>query len=154
MTSNRQQKAPELTNSDPSAAEPFVEFTKIFEQFKVPGIDMAALVEARRHDISALSQANKVAYEGMQELARKQAEILRATLQEMQTAVSETAGEAKPAALAGHLAELVEQAIQKALSNMRELAEVAVKTQTEAFTIISKRARENVEEMKVLMRPK
>jgi phasin family protein len=90
----------------------------------------------------------------MQELARKQAEILRATLQEMQTSVTEMVGGAKPVALAGHPAELVAQAIQKALSNMRELAEVAVKTQTEAFTIISKRAMENVDEMKALMRPK
>jgi len=143
----------EPTNPESSATEPFVDFTKMFEQFKVPGIDVAALVEARRHDIAALSQANKVAYEGMQELARKQAEILRATL-ELQTSVTETAGGAKPVALTGHPAELVEQAIQKALSNMRELAEVAVKTQTEAFTIISKRAMENVEEVKALMRPK
>ena len=154
MSSDRQQEAPELTNSEVSTAEPFVDFTKMFEQFKLPGIDMAALVEARRHDIAALSQANKVAYEGMQELARKQAEILRATLQEMQTSVTETAGGAKPVALTGHPAELVEQAIQKALSNMREMAEVAVKAQTEAFTIISKRAMENIEEMKSLMRLK
>jgi len=147
MSSNRQQNALEPT-------EPFVDFTKMFEQFKVPGIDVAALVEARRHDIAALSQANKVAYEGLQELARKQAEILRATLQEVQTSVTETAGGAKPVAVAGNLGELVEQAVQKALSNMQELAEVAVKTQTEAFTIISKRAMENVEEMKALMRRK
>jgi phasin family protein len=90
----------------------------------------------------------------MQELTRKQAEILRATLQEIQTSVTETARGTKPVALAGHPAELAEQAIQKALSNMRKMAEVAVKTQTEAFTIISKRAMENVEEMKALMRPK
>ena len=154
MSSSKQQTATELTSSEASAAEPFVDFTKMFEQFKMPGINMAALVEARRHDIAALSQANKIAYEGMQELARKQAEILRATLQEIQSSVTETAGRAQPVALDGHLAELVEQAIQKALSNMRELAEVAVKTQTDAFTIISKRAMENVNEMKALMRPK
>ena len=34
---------------------------------------------------------------------------------------------------------------------MRELAELAVKTQTEAFTIISKRVMQDVEEMKTLV---
>jgi hypothetical protein len=61
MSSDGQQKAPELTDSEASAAEPFVDFTKMLEQFKMPGVNMAALVEARRHDIVALSQANKVA---------------------------------------------------------------------------------------------
>jgi hypothetical protein len=35
---------------------------------------------------------------------------------------------------------------------MREMAEVAVKTQTEALGIISRRAMQNVEEMKERMR--
>jgi hypothetical protein len=37
---------------------------------------------------------------------------------------------------------------------MRELAEVPVKAQIEALTIISKRSMEHVEEMKALMRPR
>lgn len=147
-------KAAEPESTEPKAADPFADFTKMLEQFTVPGIDMASLVEARRNDIAALTQANKVAYEGMQELARKQAEILRTTLEEMQTLAKEMAKGGKPVALAGQPKEVVEQAVQKALANMRELAEVAVRTQTEAFTIISKRAMQNVEEMKKLMQPK
>jgi phasin family protein len=73
---------------------------------------------------------------------------------EMQTSVTETAGGAEPVAFADHLTKLVEHAIETALSNMRELAEVPVKAQIEALTIISKRAMEHVEEMKALMRPK
>jgi phasin family protein len=115
---------------------------------------MTSLIEARRNDIAALTQANKVAYEGIQELAKKQTEILRTTMEEIQTAAQEMAKGSKPAALSGEPKELVGQAVKKALANMQELAEVAVKTQTEAFAIISKRAMQNVEDLKTLMRPK
>jgi hypothetical protein len=66
---------------DPAATGHFGEFTKMLEQF--PGIDMAAFLEAWRNDIVALTKANNVAYEGMQELLRKQAEILNATFEEL-----------------------------------------------------------------------
>jgi phasin family protein len=138
---------------DPAATEHFGDFTKMLEQFKVPGVDMAALIEARRSDIAALTQANKVAYEGMQELVRKQAEILHATFEELRVAAGELAKGGKPAVLGEKPNEFIEQAVRDALTNMRELAEMAVKTQSDAFSNISKRALENVEEMKKLMRP-
>jgi phasin family protein len=138
---------------DPAVIEHFGDFTKMLEQFKVPGIDMAALIEARRNDIAALTQANKVAYEGMQELVRKQAEILQATFEGLRVSTEKVVKDGKPAVAAGQPTEFFEQAVHKALANMRELAEMAVKTQTEAFRIISERAMQNVEEMKKLMRP-
>jgi phasin family protein len=138
-------------NAERKSAEPFVDFTKMLEQFKVPSIDMTSLIEARRNDLAALTQANKIAYEGMLELVRRQGEILRTTMEEAQAAVREMVKGPQPVALTGQPTEFVGQAVQKALTNMRELAEVAVKTQTEAFTIISKRVMQDVEEMKTLM---
>ena len=58
---------------------PFGDFTKMIQQFKVPGFDVAPIIESRRKDMEALVQANKAAYEGMQALARKQTEILTHT---------------------------------------------------------------------------
>jgi phasin family protein len=138
-------------DAERKSAEPFADFTKMLEQFKVPGIDMTSLIEARRNDLAALTQANKIAYEGMLELVRRQGEILRATMEEAQAAARETGKGTQSVALAGQLREFVGQAVQKALANMRELAEAAVKTQTEAFTIISKRVMQDVEEMKTLV---
>lgn len=134
--------------------EPLADFTKMLGQFKIPGIDMNSLIEARRNDIAALTQANKVVFAGMQELARKQADILRTTMEGMQAASEETAKGSQVVARTGQPKELVEQAVQKALVNMRELAEVVTKTQTEAFSIISNRVMQNVEEMKTLMQPR
>jgi hypothetical protein len=64
----------------PDAANPFGEFTKMLEQFKLPGFDVPAIMEARRKDVEALVTANQAALQGMQSLAQKQADMLRSTL--------------------------------------------------------------------------
>ena len=69
----------------------------------------------------------------------------------MQTAAKEFVKGVQTVALTGQPKEFVEQAVQKPFANMRELADVATKTQTEAFTIISNRSMRDVEEMKTLM---
>lgn len=55
---------------------PFGDLTKTLEQFKVPGVDMSALLESRKKDVEAIVEANKSAYDAMQALARKQTEML------------------------------------------------------------------------------
>jgi phasin family protein len=135
-------------------SNPFIDFTKMLQQFKLPGVDMASIVDARRKDIEALAEANKIAYEGMKALAQKQADILRTTMEEIQASAKGMTTGDNPLANAGQQGELAQQSVQKAFANMRELAEMAYKSQTEAFTIISKRAMQNIEEMKKLMQPK
>jgi hypothetical protein len=71
---------------------PFVDITKILEQFKLPGMDINAILEARRKDVEALTQANQIAYESMQALAQREAEILQQTMAEWQGAMAGMAG--------------------------------------------------------------
>ena len=127
---------------------PFVDITKIMEQFKLPGLDVTAIVEARRKDIEALTQANNIAFEGLQSLAQKQAEILRETMEEAQSAMQRMAA-GTPLENATKQGELVQQAFQKALANMQALAEMAGKSQADAFNVISKRVQQNIQESKV-----
>jgi phasin family protein len=51
-------------------------------------------------------------------------------------------------------AELGKQTFEKALANMRELAEMATKSQTQAWEVVSRRFHENLEELKKLMHSK
>ena len=132
---------------------PFVDITKLMEQFKLPGVDIPAIVEARRKDIEALAEANRIAFEGMQALAQKQAEILQKSMQEAQAAMQGMAA-GPSAASAGNPGELIQQAFQRALANMRELAEMAGKSQAQAIEVVSKRVQENIEETKKLLQPK
>ena len=125
-----------------------IDIMKMFEQFKLPGVDVAALMEARRKDIEALTEVNKIALESSQTMAQKQVEILQKTMEELKQAV--TAG--KPLENAAKQGELVQHAMQKAFTYMQELAEVARKAQTEALEVINKRAQENMQELTSLVR--
>ena len=132
---------------------PFGDVKKMMEQFKIPGVDMSAIVESRRKDIEALVEANKAAFESAQALARKQSEMLAQTMQGIQDAAKSAAGGAgfgDPA----KQAELVRKACDKALADMMELAEMARQSQTEALSHISNRATEHMQEIRKLMQPK
>jgi len=133
---------------------PFEDFSKMLEQFKIPGMDMEAVLLARRKDIDALTQANRLAYEGMQALMKKQTEIFSQTMQEIQDSMRQFNTGGNPAQAMTQQGELVQQALQKAFANMRELAEMAQKSQVEAMTVIGDRARQSLQETGEIFKPK
>jgi phasin family protein len=59
-----------------------------------------------------------------------------------------------PTEMAATGTELATQAFGRALANMRELAEMATKSQSQAYEVLNKRFQENLEEMRKLMQPK
>ncbi len=128
----------------------FTDITKMMEQFKLPGVDLSALMEGRRKDIEALTQVNKIALESSQTMAQKQVEILQKTMQELTQAM--TAG--KPLENPAKQGELVQHAMEKAFAYMMELAEVARKAHTEALDVINKRAQQNMQELTSLVQSK
>jgi len=130
----------------------FAEYKKVIGQFKLPGIDVGAILESRRKDIEAIAEANTTALAGVQSLAQKQSEILHTTLTELQSLVSRVSkSEAQPAANTG---EVVQQALQKALVDMQELADTAYRAQADSVAVVTKRVAEHVEELKTLLQPK
>ena len=136
----------------PDAANPFGDFTKMLEQFKLPGFDVPAIMEARRKDVEALVTANQAALQGMQSLAQKQAEMLRSTLSELQSLAGQFS--ASGGAPSAQTAELVQQTLHKALADMQQLAQAAYQSQAESYAVIAKRVEENVQELKTLLQPK
>lgn len=127
-----------------------IDITKIFEQFKLPGVDVSALMEARRKDIEALTEVNKIAWQSSQTMAQKQVEILQKTMQEL----TQTMSAGKPMENAAKQGEVVQHAMEKAFTYMRELAELTVKAQTEALAVINKRTQENIQELTSLVQSK
>ncbi|MGH8780046.1 TIGR01841 family phasin [Paraburkholderia sp.] len=136
----------------PNPANPFGDFFKLLEQFKLPGFDVPAIMDARRKDVEALVTANQTALQGMQALAQKQADMLRSTLGELQSVATQvTASGGAPSA---QTAELVQQTLHKALADMQQLAQAAYRSQAESYAVIAKRVDENVAELKALLQQK
>ena len=110
---------------------PNLDVGELFKQFQIPGVDVSKLIEGQRDNIRALQEANKTALQGWQNLMTRQTELMREAFEAWQASVSDTA-EAPPAEMAQKQIEHGQKAIEKALANMRELAEMAVKSQSEA----------------------
>ena len=126
------------TEKGAAGETPFFDFTKLMRQFRLPGVDFAALVDRERKNIEALAKANRIAFEGWQRLVRRQAEILQETMKEVVANAGQQDAIKKRA-------DLAKEGFEKALANMRELAEMATKSQKEAFEVVRKRIEENVE---------
>jgi phasin family protein len=126
----------------------------MLEQVKLPGVDMAAIIESRRKDMEALMAANKATFESMQQVAAKQAEIFAQAMQSVQDGVT-TLVEGGAAALdpAKHT-ELASPAYEKAVGDMGALAEMARKAQADAMARISERATQSLQELEALAKPK
>jgi phasin family protein len=137
---------------------PIMDINQLMEQFKIPGVDVSAIMESRRKDIEALVAANRQAYEGMQKLGQRQAEMLRDAMAEWQsTTMQMMSGQnlgAGAGSGAGMQAELGKRALERALANMRELAVMATTSQTQAWNMISKRFQDSLEELRQLGQPK
>ena len=120
-----------------------IDFSKLIEQVKLPGFDMASVIETQRKNIDALTAANQLAYDGMQALMQKQAEMFNERIKTIQAAVQK-GNTGNPVEALAQQGEFVQQTFQKIFDDMRELAEMAQRSQSETFAAISERAAQDV----------
>jgi phasin family protein len=121
---------------------------KILGDFKMPGFDVDAVLASQRKNIEALSHANRVAYDGMQAVVKRQVEILRQTMDEVAHAAKGITESGPVHDKAAKQAELAKAAFERALANGRELAEMVAKSNAEAFDTLNKRFTQNLQELR------
>lgn len=133
-----------------TTGNPFLDFdvTKLVAEFKLPGIDLDALFASQRKNIEAVAAANQLAAEGVQAVFRRQSEILRQAMEEANAMVAELVKTSAPEEKMVRQTELAKAALDKALANMKELAEMVARSNTEASDVISRRFSESLEELK------
>jgi phasin family protein len=129
---------------------PFLDFdvTKVMSEFRVPSVDVDAVVASQRKNIEALTQANQLAFEGVQLVARQQVEIARQAMTEFSAMISDLAQPGSPEDRLAKQAEFSKQALAKGLHNARHLAEIVAKANSEAFDVINKRLTEGLDEVR------
>ena len=127
---------------------PDVDFTKVMADFRLPTVDVEAVVAAQRKNIEALTQANQLAVEGVQAVARRQVEIARQAVEEYTALVRELSTPVAPEDRLAKQVDVVKGAVEKGLANARELTELATKANTEAFNVINKRFTEGLDEVR------
>jgi phasin family protein len=123
------------------------DFSKQLAGMKLPGVDPEALMSAQRKNMDALVEANKAAAAGYQDLFKKQMQIFEETMAEAKRQVASFDATRIDADKTKAQAELFKVAFEKALSNMKELAESAQRANSDAYDIVAARIRESMTEL-------
>jgi phasin family protein len=127
-----------------------IDFQKIMTEFKMPGIDADALLNAQQKNIEAITAANQLAAEGMQAIGKRQAELFQQAIAESQKALGELMAQGAPEDRVAKQAETVKTTIERTVANIREISEMLAKSNQEAFDVINKRIAESLDEVQSL----
>ncbi len=133
-----------------SALPSLADLGKLVEKFKLPGIDVNAIVESQRKDMEALAEANRQAYEGIKALAQRRNEILQEALVQWQDAMKNATGKD----VLSNRTEMAKKGVQQAIANFRELAEMEAQSRSKAWKVLQDRFQENVSNLQKLLKPK
>jgi len=141
-----------MTATATSPSNIVAEFTKLITQFRLPAMDVSAILESRRKDFEALAEANLTAFAGVQQVGQKQIDIVRSTIGELQSLVTRSKSPASESPAPAE--EGVQKKLQKVFVDVQELADTAYRAQTDSISVITRRIAERVEELKALTQPK
>jgi phasin family protein len=136
----------------PDARPNFFDFdvTKMFADFRFRPFDVEAIWAAQRRNIEAFSQANQLAAEGMQALARRQIELTRETFEGFSALLRDLS---QPVSAEDRIAkntDYAKQMLEKGVSHGREVVSIAAKAGADAAEVLHKRATESLDEMRAL----
>ena len=130
-----------------TTATPNFDPTAAFAPFALPTVDMDALIAAQRRNVEALTAANTVAADGVKSFTTRQTEIVRSVIDDCAKAVNALMGVSDPQAGAAKQAELAKASFDKSVDSVRELAEIATKTQATTLDVLNKRVAESLDEI-------
>lgn len=126
------------------------EMQALLKQYKLPGIDLDSLVASQKKNIEAVTAANRAAVEGVQALAKRQAEVMQETMREAAQAISGMTKVGSPGELVAKQADFARSAFEKGVATMQELAEIVTKSNKQVTATINARVTATLEEIRSL----
>lgn len=124
------------------------DFFRLAGSTKLPGVDVEALVESQRKTMAAFGAANRAAFEGVQAVVRRQAEMVQESLGGIAPSLSDLATSATPGDIAAKQVHLFKDVYEKAVADGRELTDLVTKSNRAAAAPIQKRIVESLDEIK------
>ena len=128
--------------------------TKVFADFRFQPFDVEAVWAAQRRNLEALSQANQLAVDSVQAVAKRQIELTRETFEGFSTLMRDLT---QPASTEDRIAkntEYVKQCLENGVKHGGEIATIAAKAGSDAAEILHKRTTEGLDEIRAFASPK
>jgi phasin family protein len=126
------------------------DMTKMFADFRFRPFDVEAAWAAQRRNIEAVSQANQLAVEGVQAVAKRQIEMTREAFEGFSALWRDLATPASTEDRIAKNTDYVKQIIEKGVKHGGEIATIATKAGSAAAEILHKRTTEGLDEIRAL----
>ena len=128
------------------------EIAKVTQRLDAARLRAAAveLMASRRKDLEAVIAANRKSFEGIQAVVKRQTKLLKEQIGEWRS-VAKVVAIAGPAHSVAQLDQLAKGAFRLSLANVRELADLSVTMQAEAFDLVRSRIQQDLAEVSALL---
>jgi phasin family protein len=123
-------------------------FKNLGEQLKVPSLDMSKIMEHHQKNLEAMTKSWQAMASGATEVAKKQREIFDEAVKDVTAMVQQYKPVGNPQEIMAKQGEFAKKAMEAAITNTRDIAELVQKSSTEAFKIVQDRMKESYEEIR------
>ena len=122
-----------------------------FPSFKMPNIDMNAIMEYYKKNLEVLGLINKMSIEVCNGITKLQSAFVKQMMTDIGS-IWEKAG--KPSDMMTKFSEVTRDTVEKAIGNNKKISEMIVSTNKELSAAITKRVKDSVEEAKNIVNKK
>ena len=129
-------------------------FKKFGEQLKVPSFDVTKIMEHQQKNLEAMTKSWQAMAGGANEIAQKQKEIFESAMKDMAEMAQAYKPGGNPQEVMAKQAEFAKKAMEAAIANTKDIAELVQKSSTEAFKIVQERMKESYEEIRATVEKK
>ena len=129
-------------------------FKNLGEQLKIPSFDMSKIMEHQQKNLEAMTKSWQAMASGASEIANKQRAIFEEAIKDVTAMVQEYKPGGSPQEVMAKQAEFAKKAMEAAIANTRDIAELVQKSSTEAFKIVQDRMKESYDEIRATVEKK
>jgi len=123
-------------------------FKNLGEQLKIAPFDMTKIMEHQQKNLEAMTKSWQAMAGGANEIAKKQRAIFDEAVKDVTAMVHDYKPGGSPQDIMAKQAEFAKKAMEAAITNTRDLAELVQKSTAEAFRIVQDRMKESYEEIR------
>ena len=129
-------------------------FKNMGEQLKIPSFDMSKLMEHHQKNLEAMTRSWQAMAGGATEIANKQRAIFEAAIKDVTEMAQQYKPGGSPQEMMAKQTEFAKKAMEAAIANTRDIAELVQKSSGEAFKIVQDRMKESYDEIKATVEKK
>ena len=129
-------------------------FKNLGEQLKIPSFDVSKIMEQHQKNLEAMAKSWQAVAGGANEVAKKQREIFDEAVTDVTAMVQAYKPGGSPQEIMAKHADFARKAMEAAIANTRDIAELTKKSAGEALSIVHDRMKESFDEIRASVEKK